>query len=368
MATLKHVRQGENVLPHLNPSTWNPFVDAAIAHRMQGPPPIDPTRLRRDHTEVLLKNSSGAAVDRYGVLGLGAPIITEDANADQFKSRGPTFVGATPATGTHEGKFAILLDALPDDKLGRAVVSGTVQCQINVNDAGDDYADIKNADATQLDSQADPSTGCAHILWKEAGTGTKWAVVRLGAILLAALNWTQVTDAVTITTATAPVAGRVYELIAPNPARERRYLYKFAQTYDYNTLLSVRVRDLLPIVNDAATAGTSSATVEAELIISDFDTSGGSVVTWATQPTYDTGSILLCQPQATAGGAGTLQAQDNAGEHCDAISDLIGGGLWSPAPAATYYGVVIKFVSAVAGGDVYVTQAAPDVYILPMPR
>ena len=123
--------------------------------------------------------------------------------------------------------------------------------------------------------------------------------------------------------------------------------------------------------DDAATGGTSSARVDAFIVDQDFDTAGAGVITWATQPTRDSFITSRC-PQATAGGAPTtLQAEDKVASDvsCDVISNRIGGGTWLPAPASTYYGIVIMVHAAgvVAGGDVYVEQAAPTVEILPMP-
>ena len=49
--------------------------------------------------------------------------------------------------------------------------------QIDVTDEDHEYADVATADMAKL---ASATSGAAHILWKETGTGTKWATVRLG--------------------------------------------------------------------------------------------------------------------------------------------------------------------------------------------
>lgn len=124
-----------------------------------------------------VRNDSGADLARFSVVGLGDPVIGPTANLGQFQARA-SFAADTPATATHTGKFAILLEPVPAGKIGRAAVAGLCQVQIYVGDAGHTAADVKDADATQLESG---TTGAAQILWKESGTGaSKWAIVRLG--------------------------------------------------------------------------------------------------------------------------------------------------------------------------------------------
>jgi len=57
------------------------------------------------------------------------------------------------------------------------MAGGVVQVQIDVTDANHGYADVKASDNTKLASGA---SGSAVILWKESGTGTKWAIIRIG--------------------------------------------------------------------------------------------------------------------------------------------------------------------------------------------
>ena len=49
--------------------------------------------------------------------------------------------------------------------------------EIDVQDEEDEYADVADAEAGRLKSGL---RGAAQILWKESGTGEKWAVVRVG--------------------------------------------------------------------------------------------------------------------------------------------------------------------------------------------
>jgi hypothetical protein len=121
-----------------------------------------------------IENNSGADLDRGYVLGIDTPITTPDADEDRF-CEGIAFEGVEPVAGTHEGKFAVLVEPINDGDLGRAAVAGIVQAKVDIQAETDKFADIEGA-STLLKSGASG----AKILWKETGTGEKWAVVRLG--------------------------------------------------------------------------------------------------------------------------------------------------------------------------------------------
>jgi hypothetical protein len=130
---------------------------------------------RRDRATVLVKNASGADVDRFGVLGIDDILHVPDDNLDGFKNR-PCLVGVTPDAEDHQGKFVVMLDAVPDGAIGRGLIQGVVCVKVNVVSNGDPAADIADGDATRLQSGA---AGRAQILWKEDGTDEKWALVQL---------------------------------------------------------------------------------------------------------------------------------------------------------------------------------------------
>ena len=90
----------------------------------------------------------------------------------------PVFKGVTPSTDDHaDGKWCILLEPAADDKIARACIAGAVCVLLDVQDEGDQWADLIDDEATKLRSDG---TGPARILYKEEGSGEKWAVVRLG--------------------------------------------------------------------------------------------------------------------------------------------------------------------------------------------
>ena len=161
-------------------STWNQFVQASEivltgqldrggrARGKSGP----------QATVVYVKNNTESDVGWYGILGIDGPLFSDTDNLNEFQAR-VMFTASTPAEDTHEGMFVVCIEPIPAGQIGRAVVSGAVQVQVDVKDADHTFADITDADLTKLTSA---TSGSARILWKAAGTGTKWAIVRLGNI------------------------------------------------------------------------------------------------------------------------------------------------------------------------------------------
>jgi len=184
--SLKKVQPGDPLA--VPAAAWNAFVEAAEAHRRGGHDLGGAAKTAgRQSGIVLVKNSSGGDRGRFEVLGLGAPIFDpSDADAlDAFKQR-PAFIGELPASATHASRFAVLLEPVPAGEIGHACLDGICAVQIDVTDAGHDYADVKDGSAATLVSGGN---GAAQILWKEAGTGTKWAMVRLGLAVWGLLSW-----------------------------------------------------------------------------------------------------------------------------------------------------------------------------------
>lgn len=161
----------------LQSESWNALIDAAKVNRAsQGGMVGGPATIGRDNGVIKLRNDSGASRARFDVLGLGDPIILPATNEDGFL-RKIGFAGETPASADHASKFAILLAPLASGAIGDALVSGVVQCPINVDAESGDYASVTDGEYTLTRG----SSAGAEILWVESGTGDgKWSVLRLG--------------------------------------------------------------------------------------------------------------------------------------------------------------------------------------------
>ncbi len=157
---------------------YNAFVDAAMAHQTNVPVGGGGRMPRQHLGNVLILNKTGADLDEFSVVGLGSSIFepTDTQKTATFKAQ-VGFEGETPATASHTGKFAIILEPIADDAIGIARLSGVCPVKIDITDTDHAYADIDNGDTGNLNSS---ETGAAQILWAESGTGEKWAIVRLG--------------------------------------------------------------------------------------------------------------------------------------------------------------------------------------------
>lgn len=126
---------------------------------------------------VLIKNDSDDDASAFDVLGIDNILFGPDDNLPEFQ-RNPVLSCVTPALPDHAGKFVVLYESIPAGAIGRAWITGTCRVQVDVAAESDQYADVADGIATKL---ASGRSGGVQILYKQSGTGTKWAVVRFGA-------------------------------------------------------------------------------------------------------------------------------------------------------------------------------------------
>ena len=172
---LKKVQAGQPL--SIPARAYNAFVDAAQDYldrrEDQG---TGSGRDVRHSGIVLVKNSSGAARERFDVLGVSGILYSPSENLLGFKNQ-PVLTGVVPTVADHAARFVISLVPLAEGAVGPALASGVAPVRVDVADEGHRYADVNDGAAGSLKSGA---RGAALILWKESGTGEKWAVVRLG--------------------------------------------------------------------------------------------------------------------------------------------------------------------------------------------
>jgi hypothetical protein len=123
---------------------------------------------------VLVHNDSGADRDQFQVLGVKETLILPGSNEQEFKNR-LAFKADTPSEDDHLGRFVILAEPIKNSLIGRAWAFGVCPVKVDVGDAAHRFADVADGVCTSLKSGG---TGGATILWKESGTGLKWALVR----------------------------------------------------------------------------------------------------------------------------------------------------------------------------------------------
>jgi hypothetical protein len=158
-------------------ATFNTFIDAARGFQAR-----TSNRGRkaqpgfRQSGIVPVKNGSGVDCGRFSVLGIDSPVFTPPEGLESFQNQ-VALVGVTPSASTHAGSFVVLLEPVAYGEIGMGCVDGVCPAVIAVTEEEHEYADL---DDGQMGWLASGISGSARILWKEAGTGLKWAIVRLG--------------------------------------------------------------------------------------------------------------------------------------------------------------------------------------------
>jgi len=169
-------------------ATWNAFIDAAQDFKDRTADiGRQPTLAGgRSSGIITVKNESGVARRQFDVLGLGEPIFLPSSGssgggspggADQSFRNMVAFRGVMPKEDEHEGRFVVLIEPLATNAVGKGCVAGVCQVRVNVTDVDHEFAEVSDGKADVLESG---DAGSAKILWKENGTGSKWAVVHLG--------------------------------------------------------------------------------------------------------------------------------------------------------------------------------------------
>ena len=155
---------------------WNALLDVAELHRRGELATLSGGLIEtQPGRPINIRNNTGDTLPRYSSVGIGAPFFTPTENLQTFLNQ-LGFVGEQ-LSADYSGLFAVVQETLPAGKIGRAVFAGITVAKIDVVDEGHDYADADSS-ATMLTSGG---SGGARILYKESGTGTKWAIIRIPA-------------------------------------------------------------------------------------------------------------------------------------------------------------------------------------------
>lgn len=136
-----------------------------------------PRNTRGSDDTILIRNDSQLACERFNILEISGVVVTPEDSLQDFQQR-PVFTGIIPSDTPHaEGRLVICTEPIAPGRIGRAWADGVVMTRIEISDETHACATIKVDDVTQLKSA---QSGLYTILWKEPGTGTQWAVVRIG--------------------------------------------------------------------------------------------------------------------------------------------------------------------------------------------
>jgi len=164
-------------------TTYNAFIDAAVDYQ-QRQQNIQSTMLPTDWqaNQVMIRNDSGYDLVKGSALGIGDPVIGPDDDLEAFKSR-IVISGVLPSVEQHSGRFVVLAQPVRQDELGLAYIHGVCPGYINVVDETHRFVDVV-ASTPILQTQGGHGS---EIIWKPAGVGYKWAILRLSRYLASSL-------------------------------------------------------------------------------------------------------------------------------------------------------------------------------------
>lgn len=177
---LKRVFPGSSAA-RLPAQAWNAFIEASRfvkdrQHNLGASSPYDNSR----NEVIWIRNDTGENVERFGILGIGSPIISPETSLPEFLNK-PVFIGEKPSASKHRGRFVVLAEPLTGGKgkngkaaagqLGQAFIYGVVPVKVNVaTEEGEtpDLSRVKFADVFRdnetgfLDAMLN---GSAQVLW-----------------------------------------------------------------------------------------------------------------------------------------------------------------------------------------------------------
>ena len=178
------VEPGQRISSAFSARAWNRAQDAAdvVLGARTGAEAGESVALEKAVNIVLIRNDSARPVPMFGVLAIesvtsnpeGGEMTGTDLASQRAKefSRRPVLTGRIPVAA--DKSFAIALEPILQNKIGRAAVSGATPCRVEIVDGSHNFATVRDGDVTQLRSA---NCGPVQLLWKPSGAGLmKWAL------------------------------------------------------------------------------------------------------------------------------------------------------------------------------------------------
>jgi len=171
---LRKVRSGAPLV--IPAAAYNAFVDAAADLRARERNAVaDPRRDLNQCGVVLVRNDSAADLPAYHALAIAGPLVEPGDQERTFQGRTP-LIGELATEDSPPLSFVVAQEPVAPDVLGRCVMHGVTPARVNVLDEIDATCELRASETLLTTSPL----GGAPILWKEPGTGEKWAVIELG--------------------------------------------------------------------------------------------------------------------------------------------------------------------------------------------
>lgn len=178
---LQHVTPGQT-LTGFPAGLLNDLIEVARWYRQQRATGGALTRPAfRDRGLVPVRNDTGADRQAYDVVGIGDVWPTPTQNLNGFKNA--VHLHVVNPTTTHRHRLAVLWEPTKAGCVGMARLCGHTPVRIQLPSSADDWmpsADIVKPPLQDVSYLTVLPWGSAQILWREPGTGIKWALVNLG--------------------------------------------------------------------------------------------------------------------------------------------------------------------------------------------
>jgi len=194
---MRKVRAGE-AIKQPSASEWNRIANAVEAIERLNK--SKPKQADIDSGIALVKNTTGSTLGQFSIVGLDDAIVTDPqtaaspTNEIEFKQQRHVFNAVAPSLPKHAGKWAVTLDVIEPNAIGRVRIDGVVICKAawpSVAGASSSaiasrelrrYAEAIGSNTTKL--QVGPK-GSAQVLWlndvtADSAAGEGWAIIRIG--------------------------------------------------------------------------------------------------------------------------------------------------------------------------------------------
>lgn len=167
----KRLTPGQD-LDYLDSASWNEFAETSdYVKGLQHPVAKgEPVKLARGNVVAAVKLDD--AHPSYSVLAITRSGSDEPTQVQLGEP--PAFETADPSEGD---TFVITQQHGATGQLVSATIQGITWAKVDIQDEADDTAGIDDGETAHLISGTDKP---AKILWKESGTGVKWAVILIG--------------------------------------------------------------------------------------------------------------------------------------------------------------------------------------------
>ena len=167
---------------HIPTAAWNAMREVAQQFE-DGLPSFEATAASRNPFLITIENATGDSIEPFAVLEISDAMFPNRTGTDYLNeaiNRGVELKGIKPS-GDEEKNIAITLDGGPNGTLVQAVVVGAVPCKVMVETSSAENYKYAVPVANQTGYLKAAESGNIRILWKESGTGIKWAFVLLDA-------------------------------------------------------------------------------------------------------------------------------------------------------------------------------------------